>query len=320
MRGRNAGHSNGLTVPVAILAAVLACGCSTDHADHRHAGVTATGNTGRIGGRVDSAGIGGAARTLASQVPVKVFLLQVVPGADSLRDSVTTFRGGIYLFEELPDAAFKVFAVSDADGWKSDTLRAEIREGSHVDLPVKVRMPDTLGVRKGMTWLKRKREDRLGIDFLHCKGAVNGAASACDPYLGDQPCTAVLPILCSKAEALSRPAYEVDYPSTGNDPYYGPWFEGRAALGNRTEGRALRSKAVGDSVCAASLGSDWKMAGFHDGRYVDGMDSVSFTGASWDAASKSIGAWGFYASTSDIPMDIRFWTYIDDQPGNCWDP
>ncbi len=286
----------------------------------RHAGVTATGNTGRIAGKVDSAGPGAAARAMGAAVPAKVFLVQVLVGRDSLRDSVSTFRGGNYLFDSLPDARYKVFALSDADGWASDTLRVTIERGGQVERSLTLEKPDTVGVRKGMTWLKRMREDRFGIDFLHCKGAINGAASECDPYVGDQPCTAVLPILCSRAEGLSRPAYNVNYPSTGNDPYYAPWFEGRAALGSRVEGRALRSKAVGDSVCAASLGSGWKMAGFHDGRYVAGMDSVSFTGASWDAATKSTGAWGFYVATGNIPMDIRFWTYMDDQQANCWDP
>lgn len=329
MRDRSASILRVLTIFVVVWAAISASGCSTERTDGKNpdgqsAGVTATGNTGRISGKVDSLVASGAARQ-AAQTPwsVKVFLFLELSAraGDSLCDSVLTVPGGTYEFKALPDGSFKVYAVSDVNGWRSDTLRAVIKGGADVPLPVPVKAPATgTGVRNGMTWLKRMREDRFGIDFLHCKGAINGAASECNPSVGDQPCTAILPILCTRAEGLSRPAYNVNYPSTGNDPYYAPWFEGRAALGNRVEGRILRSKVVGDSVCAASLGTDWKMAGFHDGRYVAGMDSVSYTGASWDAAVKSTGAWGFYVATSNIPMDIRFWTYMDDKPANCWDP
>lgn len=329
MRDRSASPVRTLTIFVVVCAAIFASGCSTERADGKNAdgqsaGVTATGNTGRISGKIDSLVASGAARQAAQATwSVKVFLYVelMARAGDSLCDSVSAIPGGTYEFKELPDGSFKVYAVSDANGWRSDTLRAEIKGGADVPLAVPVKAPATgTGVRKGMTWLKRLREDRFGIDYLHCKGAINGTVSECDPIAGDQPCTAVLPILCSKAEGLSRPAYNVNYPSKSNDPYYGPWFEGRAALGNRVEGRSLRSKAIGDSVCAASLGTGWQMAGFHDGRYVAGMDSVSYTGAGWDAATKSSGAWGFYAATANIPMDIRFWAYIDDQLGNCWDP
>ena len=305
------------------LAGLGVSGCTMERErNDREAGVTATGNTGRISGRVDSIAGLAAARSTTVALNVKVFLFQVRQGTqgDSLLDSVATYRGGTYFFDHLPDASFKLFAVCDADGWRSDTLRAEIRSGASVVLQVTVKRPDTTTVRKGMTWLKRKREDAFGVDFVHCKGSIAGAYSECDPYSGDQPCNALLHILCNKQEGLSRPPYAVDYPSVQNDPYYASWFEGRTALGPRVEGRSLRSKAVGDSVCSASLGAGWTMAGFHDGRYVSGMDSTSYYGASWESATKSSGAWGFYASTSNIPMDIRFWTSIDDQPANCWDP
>ena len=290
----------------------------------RHAGVTATGNTGRIAGKLDSAGPGAAARAMGAAVPAKVFLVHVLAGRDSLRDSVSAFRGGNYLFDSLPDAAYKVFALSDADGWHSDTLRVQIKGGGSVELHVPIRAPAAgAGVRKGMTWLKRKRDDRFGIDFLHCKGAIDGVASECDPTIGDQPCTAVLPILCSKPENLARPAYQVDYPASGatmNIAYYGGWQGGRTALGARVAGTALRSKATADSICADHLGEGWAMSGFHDGRYIADMDSLTFHDGTWDTTKALVGGWGFYSQTAGIPMNARFWTYMDDQRANCWDP
>lgn len=307
-----------LTVFVASCLGASLWGCA-----ERHAGVTATGNTGRIAGKLDSAGPGAAARAMGVAVPAKVFLVQELVGRDSLRDSVSAFRGGNYLFDTLPDATYKVFALSDADGWASDTLRVTIERGGQVERSLILEKPDTAGVRKGMTWLKRKRDDRFGIDFLHCKGAINGVAYECNPTAGDQPCTAVLPLLCSKPENLARPAYQVDYPASGatmNIAYYGGWQGGRTALGARVAGTALRSKATADSICAEHLGEGWAMSGFHDGRYIADMDSLTFHDGTWNASSASEGGWGFYSQTASLPMDARFWTYMDDQPANCWDP
>ena len=310
-----------LTVFVASCLGASLWGCA-----ERHAGVTATGNTGRISGTIDSASNVSARLAAGTGMPVKVFLyLSSTAGVgDSLCDSVSTVRGGTYEFKKLPDGSFKVYAVSDADGWHSDTLRVQIKGGADVPLVVPIRAPVSgAGVRNGMTWIKRKRDDRFGIDFLHCKGAINGVAYECNPTAGDQPCTAVLPLLCSKPENLARPAYQVDYPASGatmNIAYYGGWQGGRTALGARVAGTALRSKATADSICAEHLGEGWAMSGFHDGRYIADMDSLTFHDGTWNASSASEGGWGFYSQTASLPMDARFWTYMDNQPANCWDP
>ncbi len=327
MRDRTASSVKALTISAMVCAAGALSGCSTERPDGRNAGVTATGNTGRIGGRIDSLAASAAARQTAQNVwSVKVFLymeLMTRPG-DSLCDSVTAVPGGTYEFKSLPDGSFKVYAVSDANGWRSDTLRAVIQGGADVPLAVPVKAPATgTGVRNGMTWGKRKRDAVFGIDFVACHAPMDGVSQACNPTAGDQPCSAVLPLLCSKSESLARPAYEVDYSMSSlsmNRAYYGGWQGGRTALAARVEGRTLRSKAVADSICVANLGTGWVVSGFHDGLYFDDMDSLTYHDGGWDATQASSGGWGFYSYTANLPMNARFWVYIDDQPGNCWDP
>ncbi len=306
-----------------IFVSMMIYGCSLE----RNGGVTSTGNTGKISGRIlllDSNGQA-ARKSDSNSAPLKLTVLLFQQGVLRPIDSAFILNGQTYLFDSLGAGNYKVFGVSDTIGWFSDTVRVSLKEGAVAvqDVPVvqpSRKGPGYLPVRKGLTWLKRKRETKFPVDFLACGGGINGALSMCNAYVGDQPCNGVLPMLCNKSEWLARPAYQVDYPSRTNDPYYGPWQGGHSALGPRVAGTWLRSKVVADSFCAADLGVGWKMAGFHDGLYMVGMDSLTYHDETWNASLASTGAWGFYTYTSNIPMDIRFWVYIDDQSANCWNP
>jgi hypothetical protein len=87
-------------------------------------------------------------------------------------------------------------------------------------------------------------------------------------------------------------------------------------------GTTLASKAVANGVCAISFGPGWRMAEFHDGRYVIGMDTSHFYGnatnsrSPWPTNTYS-GGFDFFAF-GNVRDDTRYWVRINDQPANCW--
>lgn len=148
--------------------------------------------------------------------------------------------------------------------------------------------------KKGMTWGYISTINRFEITRVGCYGRprVDGTDDGppCDPYVGDTLCTAELPILCLKSTGAPRPDYEVP-----NDDYFrNGWAGGYIRVTDPVLGTALTSLAEANRLCAA-LGEGYRMAEFHDGG----------------------GGWAWYAYGS-VPDDIRFWTYINDQDGNCW--
>jgi hypothetical protein len=168
---------------------------------------------------------------------------------------------------------------------------------------------------KGMTWGKRYRDERLGIDMVGC---WDGNGIGCDAYKGDTPCGTKLPLLCVKVDERPRPPYRVRYPSRDNESYYGGWLGGEMAVTPAVEGRRLGSRSRADGICHEAFGEGWRLAEHHDGRYHAGMDSLREFGGEWNHRSGGRGGWNFYGEGS-VPSSGRFWVAIDDQDGNCWD-
>ena len=132
----------------------------------------------------------------------------------------------------------------------------------------------------GMTWTKVSSYN---------SGAVRVGCSGCDAYAGDTACTNSLPVLCIYQSSVPDPD-----PSVSS--YYNGWSGGHVGLTTPVQGNQLYSLTNANSLCVGQFGSGWRMAEFHDGN----------------------GGWNFRAF--GFPADnVRFWTYIDDQPANCWD-
>ena len=75
---------------------------------------------------------------------------------------------------------------------------------------------------------------------------------------------------------------------------FGSWARGAVRITSAVPGAQLTSRATADAVCAANLGAGWRMAEFHDG-----------------------GGWSLWARGT-LPVGVRFWTAINDQPANPW--
>lgn len=140
----------------------------------------------------------------------------------------------------------------------------------------------------GMTWSKLSHDSTLGIDQVSCN---NGAPGGCNAYSGDTSCALSRPILCIKIDNSARPSYV----AVGSD-FYDGWAGGHIATTAPLPGYVLSSSTIGDTICADSFGSGWRMAEFHDNR---------------------IGGWGFRAY-GNVRSDLHFWVKINDQSANCW--
>jgi hypothetical protein len=128
-------------------------------------------------------------------------------------------------------------------------------------------------------------------------GAVHvGGDSRSNPYSGDTTAATALPVLCLNVNNSPVPA--------GITPdFYNGWARGPVGLSLAVPGSQLTSRAVADALCAASFGSTWRMAEFHDGHYGTNLSSS--------------GGWSFWAN-GGLPAGARFWVAINDQPANPW--
>jgi len=168
----------------------------------------------------------------------------------------------------------------------------------------------------GYTWGKYWHDGTLGIDLV-------GSGGVGDPYAGDTSCQVALPLLCVKLDGSPRPNYAIDTVDQGlpKEGYRG-WIGGHLATTQPILGTALVSRQYADRVCAATLGTGWRMAEFHDGRYVRHMDETHFYGNASNSpspwpANTAAGGHAFYGF-GNVRDDSRYWVRISDQPANCW--
>ncbi|MBB4893442.1 hypothetical protein FHS39_002473 [Streptomyces olivoverticillatus] len=141
----------------------------------------------------------------------------------------------------------------------------------------------------GLTWAKLAD----GPD-----GSVQvGSGASSNPYQGDTPASASLPVLCLKADGSPVP--------DGITPgFYAGWAQGTVAASRPVRGSRLNSRNAADSVCQAEFGAGWRMAEFHDGHYGPDLNAT--------------GGWTFWAYGT-LPANTRMWTAINDQRANPWD-
>lgn len=176
--------------------------------------------------------------------------------------------------------------------------------------------------KMGMTWAKAGHHNGLAIDGVGCLAGDR----SCNAYVGDTACSAALPVLCLKRDGSPRPNYAIhDTGGAMHDEFYRGWASGHLATTLPIVGTTLTSAAGADAVCAEAFGAGWRMAEFHDGRYMPGMKHDQHYGSArywgsespWSIGDSLAGGWAFWAY-GNVRDDTRFWVRIDDQPANCW--
>lgn len=147
--------------------------------------------------------------------------------------------------------------------------------------------------QKGMSWTKKGMDDISGVVTVGC-GYTAGAGNQCNPYEGDMPCTAMLPVLCFYPGNFPQPSHVVT-----DSPYYS-WSGGIVGTTAPVAGNSFSTIHQVDQFCAETFGKGWRTAEFHEG---------------W--------GWNFLAfgnvGNNYQDSNRRMWVHINDQAdGNCW--
>ena len=124
-----------------------------------------------------------------------------------------------------------------------------------------------------------------------------GADRITNPYRGDTSCDKRLPVLCIRVDGYPPPPS-----SDGNNYSYG-WSGGTLQETYPQSGHSINTREKANQVCTSSFGTGWRIVEFHDGALgVSGSDG-------WRL-------WGY----GGLNTGRRFWTVINDQPANPWNP
>jgi hypothetical protein len=126
------------------------------------------------------------------------------------------------------------------------------------------------------------------VSFLSC--FLDKTQAPCNPFEGDQLCTAALPMACYKPGGRAPP----DLIKAGLGEGYSPGGQVRPTAPVAASNFATRADA--DRYCAAQFGAGWQILEYH------------------------VGAGGAIATYSDIAPKSRVWVDVSDQRyANCWD-
>lgn len=194
--------------------------------------------------------------------------------------------------------------------------------------------PAFAGGGKGMTWEWRKNDfPNASNNFRKKVVHLVCSSPACNAYQGDTSCQQKRRILCVKTSGnhRARPPYKVLH-SGGHGASYEGWVSRPIKFGPKVKGIQLTSRQVADQMC----GGGWRMAEFHDGRYISGMSNTQHYGGQnspspWNQANSSSGGWQFHAKfsgnvgpnsqlrKSKTQNGKRFWVASNTTDANCWD-
>lgn len=176
--------------------------------------------------------------------------------------------------------------------------------------------PAFVPYRKGLTYVAKQWPSKAN----YWTGQMG--CSGCDPINGDTSCTVSLPILCIlHYRVIDRPYYAFTTDSTYTNPdngFYNPWTGGIFVVTDPFQGVTISSYAVGDQHCKDYYGPKAKFAEFHDGYFMDIMNTPPIKAwKSWDWALTQCGEfslWGYF----NHHWRGNTWVWINNQPnGNC---
>ncbi|GIG89943.1 S8 family peptidase [Plantactinospora endophytica] len=196
----------------------------------------------------------------------------------------------LYL-ERHPNAA-----PAEVSAWLTDTATPNVISDLRGS-PNRLLFANSPGTHSAMTWrVKEQRGDNV---------LLVGSDEQTNPYQGDTPASATLPILC-----LAQ--WDAPIPAGITPDQYNGWSGGSMALTAPVSGTRLTSPAEADWICASTFGGGWKMAEFHDGYY---FLRRPFPGPIPPLRLRS--GWNLWGHGT-LPTNTRFWAHINDQAGNPW--
>lgn len=228
-------------------------------------------------------------------------------------------------------------------------------------------------IKSGETSIPQTGRAKLGCNSSFTP-LIPGGPTKCDAYKGDTACSQKRYILCIakpnnpyfqhqppfnnpntnnpnhpdynpsnpyftlSSPPYNRPRYKIHHQAHAMPKeFYAGWVDQPVKLSKtKIEGSELTSPAKADELC----GVGWRMAEFHDGKYMPGMDyNVPSTyGNNWNPTKT--GGWSFHAplaadrnmgpdgpnshpanSGSNARINFkknRYWVKSNTTPANCW--
>ncbi len=171
---------------------------------------------------------------------------------------------------------------------RPDMIDFEVQDDTAVDVTILVmcQKPQT---ERGTSFSEyRSKFIAPDVSFLSC--FLDKTQAPCNPFEGDQLCTAALPMACYKSD--KRVPAGLDKAGLGEG--YSPGGEIRASPPVAAGNFATRVDA--DKYCSAQFGEGWQILEYH------------------------VGAGGAIATYSNIAPKSRLWVDVSDQRyANCWD-
>jgi hypothetical protein len=167
---------------------------------------------------------------------------------------------------------------------RPDVLDIQIHDDTAIDFVALV-MCQIPPVAKGTSFVEFSTKP-LGpeISMLSCQSDRN--QQPCNPFQGDQLCTASLPLACYKPSSEPAP----------RNPKVPSLRSGEIRPSRPATGSQLPDLASANALCVAEFGEGWRVLAYHDG------DS------------------GSLSTISNILPKARLWIDVRDQQyANCWD-
>ncbi len=171
---------------------------------------------------------------------------------------------------------------------RPDAVDFEVADDTSVDVAILV-LCQKPQVERGTSFAEyRSKFAGPDVSFLSC--FLDKTQAPCNPFEGDQICTAALPVACYKPGGRTPP----NLVKVGLGEGYSPGGEVRTTAPIAASSFTTRANA--DAYCVAQFGAGWRILEYH------------------------VGAGGAIATYSAIAPQTRVWVDVSDQRyGNCWD-
>ncbi len=171
---------------------------------------------------------------------------------------------------------------------RPDAVDFEVDDDTMIDVVIMI-LCQKPQVERGTSFSEyRSKFAGTDVSFLSC--FIDKTQAPCNPFEGDQICTAALPMACYKPGGRAPP----NLVKAGLGEGYSPGGEVRATAPVAASSFATRGDA--DKYCASQFGAGWQILEYH------------------------VGAGGAIATYSDIAPKTRLWVDVSDQRyANCWD-
>jgi hypothetical protein len=171
---------------------------------------------------------------------------------------------------------------------RPDAVDFEINDDTVVDVAMLI-LCQKPQVERGTSFVEFRSKFGGGdVSLLSCM--LDKTQAPCNPFEGDQICTAALPMACYKPGGRAPP----NLVKAGLGEGFSPGGEVRMTKPVAASGFAARADV--DTYCTAQFGPGWQILEYH------------------------VGSGGAIASYSDIAPRTRAWVDVSDQRyANCWD-